>query len=408
MTIRIDDSVIRGELDNRKEGVVTGSIWLQGQREPLVLELEGNPLRDLAGHVIHFTCAHVPFEEAPLLHRHQRGRLGTLTASCKRLVPDCGDRELARHIRERTDFEWRRKTLFQLEWFSREDGQVVLESTNFTLTLEGEAVWRMAAQQEEEQLRRNQEIRRECAEHNLHADLHVPEWEEEDLDLPEVERAADIENVRMELLNDRIQARMEELEEIDEESYDRIYEEEREKLRIKWGEAEPEPLTPEEQEARDQWIEELNQAADDALEELEEEGWEEMEDHPLVEQCSSLGLKVSRDLRNSGWEPEGFVPESPLNEISGGLQIASAKLAGALISIDEEWPPRLEAAGHVLVRLKKARGYLRDTLSGLDSADEENLGVPAWRNAVRQETLDLLSQVRELINEVRDSLEKNG
>ncbi|MDA3873825.1 MAG: hypothetical protein PF795_07680, partial [Kiritimatiellae bacterium] len=228
-----------------------------------------------------------------------------------------------------------------------------------------------------------------------------------DVDLPDVERVADIENARMELLNDRIQARMEELEELDEESYDRIYEEEREKLRIKWGEPEPEPLTPEEQEARDQWIEELNQAADDALDELEEEGWEEPEDHPLVEQCTSLGIKVGRDLRNSDWEPEGFVPESPLNEISSGLQIASAKLAGALISVDEEWPPSLEAAGHVLVRLKKTRGYLRDTLGGLDAADEENLGVSAWRNAVRQETMDLLNHVCELITEVRESLNPN-
>ncbi|MDA3874909.1 MAG: hypothetical protein PF795_13245, partial [Kiritimatiellae bacterium] len=143
MTIRIDDSVIRGEVDNRTEGVVTGSIWLQGRREPLQLELEGNPLRDLAGHVIRFSRVHVPPEEAPLLHRQQRGRLGALTASRKRLVPDCDDRELARHIRERTDFEWRRETLFQLEWFSREDGQVVLESTQFTLTLEEEAAWRM-------------------------------------------------------------------------------------------------------------------------------------------------------------------------------------------------------------------------------------------------------------------------
>ncbi|MEX2606721.1 MAG: hypothetical protein WD708_05200 [Kiritimatiellia bacterium] len=404
MTIRIDDSVIRGELDNRKAGVVTGSIWLQGQREPLELELEGNPLRDLAGHVIRFSSMHAPPGESPLLHSQQRGQLGALTASRKRLVPDCGDRELARHIRERTDFEWKRETLFQMEWFSREDGQVVLESTNFTLTLEGEAAWRMTPQQEEDQIRRNQEIRRECAEHNLHADLQLPELEEEDVDLTEVERAADIENARMELLNDRIQARMEEVEDIDEESYDRIYEEEREKLRIKWGEPEPEPLTPEEQEKRDQWIEELNQAADDALDELEEDGWEEMEDHPLVEQCTSLGFKVSQDLRDSGWEPEGFVPESPLNEISSGLQIASAKLAGALISVDEEWPPSLEAAGHVLVRLKKTRGYLRDALGGLDAADDENLGVPAWRNAVRQEIHNLLDQVMDLIDEVRNSL----
>jgi hypothetical protein len=404
MTIRIDESVICGELDNRNPGVLTGRLWLLGQREPMELELEGNPLRDLAGHLIRFSCVQPPSEHVPLLHGQQHGCLGVLTATLKRLVPDCSDQELADHIRVGTDYEWRRETLFQLEWFSREDGQVVLESTNFTLTLDGEAAWRMSPAQEDTQLQRNLDIRREYAEQNLQDDLRLPELREEDRDLSEVERAADIENDRMELLNDRIQARMEEMEDIDEVKYDRIYEEEREKLRIKWGEPEPEPLTPAEQEKRDQWIEELNQAADEALEELEEEGWEEAEDHPLVEQCTGLALKVSQDLHKSGWEPDGYVPESPLNEISGGLQIASAKLAGALLPMDEEWPPRLEAAGHVLVRLKKARDCLRDALSGLDAADEENLGVSAWRKAVRQETLDLLDQVLEFIDEVRNSL----
>lgn len=54
MAWRIADSVIRGEIDNRQKGRVTGRIWLAGRKEPLELELQGNALRDLAGRRLRF------------------------------------------------------------------------------------------------------------------------------------------------------------------------------------------------------------------------------------------------------------------------------------------------------------------------------------------------------------------
>jgi hypothetical protein len=61
-------------------------------------------------------------------------------------------------------------------------------------------------------------------------------------------------------------------------------------------------------------------------------------------------------------------------------------------------------AGNTLVRLKKARRYLRDAIRGLDSADEENLATPAWRTRVRAEVMPILTAVQELIQEVREIL----
>ena len=55
MAWRIDEQVIRGEIDNRTPGKVAGKLWLSGRTEPVVLELKGNPWRDLAGHLLKFT-----------------------------------------------------------------------------------------------------------------------------------------------------------------------------------------------------------------------------------------------------------------------------------------------------------------------------------------------------------------
>ena len=40
---------VRGEIDNRVRGRVTGRIWFAGRTEPVELNLTGNGWRDLAG-----------------------------------------------------------------------------------------------------------------------------------------------------------------------------------------------------------------------------------------------------------------------------------------------------------------------------------------------------------------------
>ena len=55
MAWRIEEQVARGEIDNRTPGRVVGKIWLAGREEAVDLELEGNPWRDLAGHVLKFS-----------------------------------------------------------------------------------------------------------------------------------------------------------------------------------------------------------------------------------------------------------------------------------------------------------------------------------------------------------------
>ena len=49
MAWRIEDAVAHGEIDNTVEGRTTGRVWLAGRDEPLILSLDGDCWRDLAG-----------------------------------------------------------------------------------------------------------------------------------------------------------------------------------------------------------------------------------------------------------------------------------------------------------------------------------------------------------------------
>jgi len=49
MAWRLHEHVLRGRIDNRAHGHVTGEIWLAGIDQPLVLELKGDCAPDIAG-----------------------------------------------------------------------------------------------------------------------------------------------------------------------------------------------------------------------------------------------------------------------------------------------------------------------------------------------------------------------
>ena len=55
MAFRIHDSVVRGEIDNRTKGIISGKIWVEGRDQPIILNLKGNAHPDLAGCLLTFT-----------------------------------------------------------------------------------------------------------------------------------------------------------------------------------------------------------------------------------------------------------------------------------------------------------------------------------------------------------------
>lgn len=109
MAWRIDEQLIRGEIDNRVRGRVTGCLWFVGRAEPVRLELEGNAWRDVAGHVLRFTNpAPKPGRAGELkgFAALQRGVVGDITASRKVRVPECSMDELMKFYEQKKPFPW--------------------------------------------------------------------------------------------------------------------------------------------------------------------------------------------------------------------------------------------------------------------------------------------------------------
>lgn len=130
MAWRIDRAVVRGEIDNRVEGVTRGRIWLADRAEPLVLLLDGDCWRDIAGAVLTFrNPAPSGNDDADALDEDQAGIAGDMTASRK--VRVFSEEEAAYDPNGK--HEWR-NTLF-LEWFSTINGRVVIEADDFQMTI---------------------------------------------------------------------------------------------------------------------------------------------------------------------------------------------------------------------------------------------------------------------------------
>lgn len=415
MAWRIDEQLVRGEIDNRVRGRVSGRLWFLGRPEPVTLDLRGDAWRDVAGHLIRFTNPEPkagPPDALEGFAAEQRGVVGDITASRKVKVPDCPMDELLRLVRAGKRFPWHWGNSLYLEWHSEANGRVVIESASYRIEIEPEPSWRMSGGEERAQREANERSALESTQRMADAVAAArsePEPEEEDEPASSAEAAADAEQARMDLLLDRVQARMARARAAGEEpDLARILEEERERLRRERGEPEPEAPTPEEEAEQAEWIAEMNAAAEAALgsseaekgrtEEFRDERW-----HPLVERCNALTHRLRDQIRARGWLGEDDIEEHPLRAVVDGVMIAGGKLAGALGTVGDaaEWPPDPLLAGAALTRLKKARGHLRDALAGLDAADEQDLAEGGWRRETREEIDEIVAEVRRLILEVR-------
>lgn len=154
MAWRIHDSVVRGELDNRVRGRVTGRLWFHGREEPVQLDLSGNACPDLAGCELRFEnpLPTTPLRSEPPIDPVQRGPVGDVTASRKVRVFDVPIHEACDRLRRGETPPEHIANCLYLEWFSERNGRVVVESADYVMTL-SEPLWRLSP--EEEQARRN-------------------------------------------------------------------------------------------------------------------------------------------------------------------------------------------------------------------------------------------------------------
>lgn len=157
MAFRIEKAVVRGELCNEERGIVTGRIWLAGRKEPVQLRLRGDCLRDLAGCTVRFSSAHAePDPGLSVLAPEQIGVSGEMTASRKVRMPDVSETELIDLLEKGQPVPCRVANCLYLEWYSEENGRVVLESTRFSVSV-GMPAWFMTEAENAGQLDASQQ-----------------------------------------------------------------------------------------------------------------------------------------------------------------------------------------------------------------------------------------------------------
>lgn len=409
MAWRIADYVEYGEIDNRSRDQVTGSIWICGLDKPIRLKLEGNAWRDLAGQRLTFRNPNpkpIP-EHLSDIAKEQIGVVGDITAARKVKVLDIPDGELEHYYKNKIPMPYHWGNCLYLEWHSQRNGRVVIEATEYKLTVAPEAAWQMTEPEEAEQHAANAKAMTHFLDRMVEAtEATASDTHEADDDLPQsnAEAVADAEAARMDLLLDRVTARMDR-EGCDEDDFEDIFEEECARLRRERGEPEPEPLPPMDDAEREELFANINAITEAALD--KEAELIEHIDHPLVTHCHELGSRLHKTIKDKDWLPKNANEEHPLNELVHGVWFASAKLAGALNGDPSNWPPDSMIAGNTLVRLKKARAHLKDAISGLDAAEAEKLADPAWLQTLRQELDGLKQTTQSLIDEVRAVLRAN-
>ena len=154
MAWRIQDSVIRGEIDNRRKGCVRGKLWLDGLDEPVKLDLEGNACPDLAGCLLKFSNPQKRILHPGLdtLHPLQHGTIGDLTASRKVRVFDIPMPEAYLMCKRGEKPPEHMANSLYLEWFSEANGRVVIESADYQVEISAPE-WQMTPQENEERAR---------------------------------------------------------------------------------------------------------------------------------------------------------------------------------------------------------------------------------------------------------------
>jgi hypothetical protein len=129
MAWHIHENIVRGEIDNRTQGMVRGMIWLAGETEPLMLQLAGEVAPDLAGCMLQFVNPNPRPGDTSRLARVQTGVCGLITAAHVR-VPDVP-------FEEPPQSGVPIHSSIYVEWFSDFDGRVLIESADYRTTISG-------------------------------------------------------------------------------------------------------------------------------------------------------------------------------------------------------------------------------------------------------------------------------
>jgi len=152
MAFRIADIIQHGWIDNTSPGIIKGELYILGTIDPVRLFLKGNCRRDMAGSKVQFRNNNPVLDEetfATLLNL-QKGVVGDMTCSLKRRSPTIPMTELEEYFEQKKAIPYEWKNAIYLEWFSIANGRVIIESSDFEITL-SEHQWELSEVQEHQQ-----------------------------------------------------------------------------------------------------------------------------------------------------------------------------------------------------------------------------------------------------------------
>ena len=394
MAWRVDEAVEHGLIDNTVEGLTTGKIWLAGRDEPLILSLNGDCWRDLAGTVLEFENPNPRVcPEASELDTEQTGIIGDITASRKARVPEISEEEMDECERRGQDIPFQWSNVLYIEWFSEINGRVLIEASDYQLKVSA-SEWLMDEDQEEAQKLANlsamrdflaRVIRRaepddsaESASVTAKDELDEFEWEER---LKESDRLSD---AYQEVLEKYIDDYDSERKEAFVMGWDGLLGAMAE--REEGGEDED---FDDEEDYREEW----RGSGDE--EEDEDEDWL-AESHPLQSRAREVAIRCFDLVSRSDDK------DSPAQRLVSNLMQVSAKLAGVLHGRGSGYEPE---AGFVLAVLKRCLNWINDAVGAcgeLIAATDDPDACASLEN-LRNEIFAIRDGIIELRRELKKS-----
>lgn len=374
MAWRLDQHVIKGEIQNLIPGSVSGLIWLKGLNQPMELKLKGNCYRDLAGVKLVFENPEPIEGDYTGLDICQEGVVGDITASKKVKIPI--DPETA--IGEFTDgkIPYVIGNCLYLEWFSERNGRVLIETTDYkwTVTLPH---WSLSEHEEIEQRLRNQQAMFDFMDNLANA------IEPDDDPLPS---SGDMNEFQWEAYLQKSDARSDMLMELFEKYGDDPKCEELVAEAMGW---EIESIEyPDEED--DLWDE------DSLLHEGMPAPDEYLPNHPLISEMMDVTSRIffeteSRKLLNDE-------SSNPWNQLLWHSQLTVSKLIGALEEVAEGIDPE---PGFVVASLKRALHLVHLTISTLEAASSLQEEKDPWQIDIRKGLFSMRESILSLMQEYR-------
>lgn len=399
MAFRIHDSVVRGEIDNREKDIVRGKIWVVGRKQPVVLELNGNAWPDLAGCLLKFNnpFKRVAHHHLDSLRRQQTGQVGDITASRKVRVMEISMpkaysmKKRGQHVPEHL------ANCLYIEWFSEQNGRVVIESTDYELEISAPE-WRMTPEENEERAKLAatgmnwfiQKLTEAIEQQQRGQKDPEAEWDEHDYEkfLKESDARTDKYGELLDKYGDS------------DEAHEKIAKE------MGWTRE----LTPEEAEEEKRRIEEMNRICEEALNEPEpepdpaREGIDWVRDkhghlhHPLQRRCSESALKFWKQTDKLGLKDSD---DADLGDCIGEWLTTGAKLAGALDGITQDRSER--DASFTVAYLKRALNHLHKSQAALERLAKRKRKLLPEKIilAARKELFEIRECILKLMDEFR-------